>query len=179
LPRNKAAAFPITAAYIEFLHDKGIAVTWPGVEPVQSNDVLDRNLLESAPQQPFQSGFGVDLYPTIYDKAACLFFSIVANHIFTNGNKRTGVLALDQFLLANSIYLLLDNDEIRELAEWTAKYRERGDDHKGVLREIENRISHNSVRFANMRDSSPEGGRKLMRLRRIIRHNFLNDPSRP
>ena len=59
-------------------------------------DCIDLNLLESAAEQPFQAGFGMDFYPTIYDKAACLFFSIAGGHICTNGNKRTGVLALDQ-----------------------------------------------------------------------------------
>jgi death on curing protein len=56
--------------------------------------------LESAAEQPFQAGFGVEFYPTIYDKASCLFFSIAGGHIFSNGNKRASVLALDQFLLS-------------------------------------------------------------------------------
>jgi prophage maintenance system killer protein len=101
LPRSKKQ-FPLTAQYIEDIHDQGIAIAFPGLEPVHPHDCLDRNLLESAAEQPFQGGFGVDyFYPTIYDKAACLFFSIAGGHIFGNGNKRTGVLALDQFLWAN------------------------------------------------------------------------------
>jgi prophage maintenance system killer protein len=93
LPKSKL--FKLTPAYLEFLHDRGIAVFWPGVEPVASYDCLDLNLLESATEQPFQAGFDVEFYPTIYDKAACLFFSIAGGHIFTNGNKRTAVLALN------------------------------------------------------------------------------------
>jgi death-on-curing protein len=82
---------------------------WPGTEPVYPHDCLDQNLLASAAVQPFQSGFGMDFYPTVSDKAACLFFSLAGGHIFSNGNKRTAVLALDQFLIANSIYLVLSN----------------------------------------------------------------------
>jgi hypothetical protein len=67
LPRNKI--FRLTAAYIESLHDDGIAFFWPGVQPVPSSDCIDLNLLESAAEQPFQAGFGQEFYPTIFDKA--------------------------------------------------------------------------------------------------------------
>ena len=59
-------------------------MSFPGVEPVYEDEPLNENLLESAAEQPFQGGFGVDYYPTIYDKAACLFFSIAGGHIFYN-----------------------------------------------------------------------------------------------
>jgi death-on-curing protein len=120
--------FRFNSTFTEFLHDEGIALNFPGLEPVHENEVIERNLLESAVEQPFQGGYGQDFYPTIYDKAACLFFSIAGGHIFTNGNKRTAVLALDQFLLANSVYLLVPNLEMEQLAKDTASYRARGED---------------------------------------------------
>lgn len=45
--------------------------------------------------------FGMPLYPTIADKAALYCFNIIGNHIFTDGNKRTGLGAASQFLGLN------------------------------------------------------------------------------
>lgn len=45
--------------------------------------------------------FGAPLYPTIPDKAALYCFNIIGNHIFTDGNKRTGLAAALQFLGLN------------------------------------------------------------------------------
>jgi prophage maintenance system killer protein len=174
LPRSEI--FRLTAAYIESLHDDGIAFYWPGVQPVGAFDCLDLNLLESSAEQPFQAGFGVDFYPTIYAKAACLFFSIAGGHIFTNGNKRTGVLALDQFLSANSIYLFLSNRQIRHDAEKTASYRTRGENHKTVIAKLSRRIEENSIPFSVVRSFDQPMYREMLVVRRIIRNNELNRP---
>lgn len=45
--------------------------------------------------------FGEPLYPTIPDKAAIYCFNIIGNHIFTDGNKRTGLEAALAFLKLN------------------------------------------------------------------------------
>lgn len=170
MPRSKKQR-PLTAQYIEDIHDQGIAIAFPGVEPVQSNDCLNRNLLESAAEQPFQGGFGVDFfYPTVYDKAACLFFSIAGGHIFGNGNKRTAVLALDQFLWANSIYLLLPNKDIYDLAIWTATYRTRNEQPEDVRRRIAQLIEANSVEFGIIRRTDMKFYRRLLKVRKIIRN---------
>nr|WP_230843851.1 type II toxin-antitoxin system death-on-curing family toxin [Gloeobacter morelensis] len=43
---------------------------------------------------------GQDLYPTMADKAA-LGFSLIQNHPFIDGNKRTGHAAMEVFLVLN------------------------------------------------------------------------------
>ena len=58
--------------------------------------------LESALAQPRMTFDGQDLYPTIADKAAALGFSIIQNHPFIDGNKRTGHAAIEIFLILNS-----------------------------------------------------------------------------
>jgi death-on-curing family protein len=166
-------AFRFNASFIEFLHDEGIALSFPGLEPVYKNDVLDRNLLESAVQQPFQGGFGQDFYPTIYDKAACLFFSIAGGHIFSNGNKRTGVLALDQFLLANSVYLLLSNEDMEQLAKRTASHRERKEDHKQVKQHISDVITAESIEFRALRKLNVTAYRRNLRFKKNLREFVL------
>jgi death-on-curing protein len=47
------------------------------------------------------TAFGEELYPTIYDKAGLYMFNIVSNHIFQDGNKRTGLQTAMIFLLQN------------------------------------------------------------------------------
>ncbi|MGA3319191.1 MAG: type II toxin-antitoxin system death-on-curing family toxin [Candidatus Korobacteraceae bacterium] len=174
MPINKP--FRLTAAFIEGLHDEGIAITWPGTEPVEEYECLDLNLLESAAKQAFQAGFGVEFYPTIYDKAACLFFLIAGGHIFRNGNKRTAVLALDQFLTANSYYLFMSNPAVKKLAEDTAEYRLRFGDHKSAMAEIAKKIKDNSFPFRLARIANPSVYRHLHKLKRLIREDPLNHP---
>jgi death on curing protein len=55
--------------------------------------------LESALAQPRMTFSGEDLYPTIAEKAAALGFSLIMNHPFVDGNKRTGHAAMEVFLL--------------------------------------------------------------------------------
>lgn len=147
------------------------------MEPVQEYERLDLNLLESAVQQPFQAGFGVEFYPTIYDKAACLFFSIAAGHIFRNGNKRTAVLALDQFLYANAHYLFLSNDAIKKMAEQTAQYRLLGKNHKDVIAAISKTVEANSFPFKAVRLRNPKAYRSLHKVKRMIHTDPLNSPN--
>ena len=71
-------------------------------------------LLASAVNAPFQSVFGQDAYPTVYEKAARLAFGIINNHAFIDGNKRAGIHAMELFLLINDIYL--DNTNVADIA---------------------------------------------------------------
>jgi death-on-curing protein len=43
--------------------------------------------------RPFQTAFGEPLYRVPYERAAALFHSIICNHPFVDGNKRTGTIA--------------------------------------------------------------------------------------
>jgi len=49
--------------------------------------------------------FGEQLYPTIFDKAGVYFYNIIANHVFSDGNKRTGLEAGLIFLKINGYQL--------------------------------------------------------------------------
>ena len=72
--------------------------------------IHDMNLLQSAVNAPFQSFAGVDLYPTVFDKAARLCFGLAKNHPFNDGNKRTAVHSMLVYLYVNDI--LLDYDQL-------------------------------------------------------------------
>jgi len=49
--------------------------------------------------------FGEEMYPTIESKAALYLYNITENQIFSDGNKRTGLISLDVFLNKNGFQL--------------------------------------------------------------------------
>ena len=73
--------------------------------------IRDMGLLESAIAQPRMTFGGEDLYPSLLDKAAALGFSIIMNHPFVDGNKRTGHAATETFLVLNGLEINASVDE--------------------------------------------------------------------
>ncbi len=69
--------------------------------------VRDFGLLESAIAQPQMAFGGDDLYSSLTEKSAALGFSIIMNHPFVDGNKRTGHAAVETFLVMNGWKLML------------------------------------------------------------------------
>ena len=65
--------------------------------------ILNLGSLESAVAQPRMTFAGSDLYPTIVDKASALGYSLIKNHPFMDGNKRTGHAAMEVFLVLNGL----------------------------------------------------------------------------
>jgi len=76
-----------------------------------ADGVRDMAALDSAVVQPQMSFGGVELYPTIADKAAALAFALVMNHPFVDGNKRVGVVAMDAFLVLNGHEIIASVEE--------------------------------------------------------------------
>ena len=147
----------------------------PGDEPVGPHEPRDQGLLASAVARPFQSAFGEEPYKTIFEKGAVLFHSLIANHPFHNGNKRTAVLALDHFLLANGWCLILDDrSEMYSLAKETASYRERGISHNDILKHIIQVFEQKTLSFRRLRKTP--GAAQLYRVIRASRHWIRNHP---
>jgi death on curing protein len=65
--------------------------------------IRDIGLLESAIAQPRMSFGDQELYPEAVEKAVALGFSIIMNHPFVDGNKRTGHAAIETFLVLNGL----------------------------------------------------------------------------
>ena len=70
--------------------------------------IHDQGLLESAVNTPFQTFGGVDLYPSIFDKAARLCYGLAKDHPFRDGNKRTALHSMLVYLGVHDIYLNYD-----------------------------------------------------------------------
>ncbi|HEY1040771.1 MAG TPA: type II toxin-antitoxin system death-on-curing family toxin [Bacteroidia bacterium] len=76
-----------------------------------SQGVRDLALLESAIGRPFATFDGVELYGGPVEKAAALLESILINHPFIDGNKRTGYTLARLVLLSEGYDLKASQDE--------------------------------------------------------------------
>ena len=76
-----------------------------------SNGVRDVSLLVSAINRPFGGTENSEFYPTIPEKAGALIESLVKNHPFIDGNKRTGYVIMRLFLMQNSFDLEATQDD--------------------------------------------------------------------
>ncbi len=75
-----------------------------------SKGVRDRELLDSALNRPYQTFDGKELYPTPIEKAAAILESVVKNHPFTDGNKRTGYVLARLHLMNKQIDIKADQE---------------------------------------------------------------------
>lgn len=101
-----------------------------------SHGIRDVTLLQSALARPMATFDKNDLYPDIFSKAAALMHSVIKNHPFVDGNKRTAVTTASLFLLRNGYCLRSSNKELErftlkvtakdvelhEIAKWFKRY---------------------------------------------------------
>ena len=76
-----------------------------------SSGIRDVELPESAVARTFQTFRSEYLYASVFDKSAALLESIVENHPFVDGNKRTGFLAAFVFLRKHNIKLTASEND--------------------------------------------------------------------
>ncbi|MFN8843264.1 MAG: type II toxin-antitoxin system death-on-curing family toxin [Chryseotalea sp.] len=73
--------------------------------------IRDKGLLESSISRPFQTFDGQELYPHVFDKAAAIFESLITNHPFIDGNKRTAYVLMRLFLKNNQFDIYANEEE--------------------------------------------------------------------
>lgn len=73
--------------------------------------IRDRGTLESAIHRPYQTFDGKELYPNPIDKASAIFESIISNHPFIDGNKRTAYVLMRLILKEGNLTISLGQDE--------------------------------------------------------------------
>ena len=99
-----------------------------GDEPIPDFGTRYHGILESCLATVFQTFDGKDLYPTLIDKAAMLFYLMTKNHPFFNGNKRIALTTLLVFLTMNNKWLDVQPEPLFqisiEVAASNPKYRE-------------------------------------------------------
>ncbi len=72
-----------------------------GGQFIEPENLLNPGPLEYLIEAIESSMFGEELYPTIYAKGAIYMYNIISNHIFSDGNKRTGLGAAMTFFTLN------------------------------------------------------------------------------
>ena len=96
----------LTAEQVLFIHARLIAET--GGE----HGILDLGLFQSAVARPQATFDGQDLYPNLFLKAAALLESLIGNHAFIDGNKRTAITSAGLFLNLNGYRLKANNQQL-------------------------------------------------------------------
>ncbi|MCE5240136.1 type II toxin-antitoxin system death-on-curing family toxin [bacterium] len=69
--------------------------------------------VETAVQRPLTAFGGVELFPTVFAKAAAIAHSIATTHPFADGNKRTALFCAAA-VLAQAGMVLIADDEVLE-----------------------------------------------------------------
>jgi len=76
-----------------------------------SHGLRDESSLNSAINRPFATFDQQELYPEPVDKAAAILESIVTNHPFIDGNKRTGYVLARLLLLKSGLDIKATHEE--------------------------------------------------------------------
>ncbi len=101
--------------------------------------IRDFTLIHSAIERPKATFAGKNLYPTIWLQVAAVIQSLIRNHPFNDGNKRTGYFSTLRFLNLNGYDLKVSDKDIidftlsidverppiEEIAEWFQKYAKK------------------------------------------------------
>jgi len=100
----------LTAEQILFIHYRLVSETGG------KHGLRDLGLLESAVARTRQTFGNEELYPDIFEKAAALMESLVNNHPFIDGNKRTRIACTVLFLRQNGLTFSAKNSELEKFA---------------------------------------------------------------
>jgi len=94
-------------------------MTWD--EPIPEFGSRFPNILESCLATPFQTFNRKSLYGGLIEKASILFYLMVKNHPFKNGNKRIATTTLLLFLSKNNKWVTVDPAQLYRFAKWVAE----------------------------------------------------------
>ncbi len=111
----------ITILDVEYTAHRLARETMIWSEPIPDFSTRYSNALERCIEQPFQSFGGKQLYPGLNKKASILFYLMIKNHPFKNGNKRIAMTTLFYFLYKNKRWMRVDNQELYNFAKWVAE----------------------------------------------------------
>lgn len=114
-------------------------------EPIPDYATRDNNLLESALASPKQAIYQKLLYPTLPKQATILFYSLIKNHPFKNGNKRIAVMSLLAFLGLNKKWISMDSIDLYSLAYYISNSDTKEKDK--TLKMIEKTIKKHLIEF--------------------------------
>jgi death-on-curing protein len=110
----------ITIVEIEYLAFRLAKETLSFNEPIPEFGTRFPNTLESCMAVPFQTFSGKSLYKGLISKASILFYLMIKNHPFLNGNKRIAMTTMFVFLHLNEKWIRVDTQELYNFTVWVA-----------------------------------------------------------
>jgi len=135
----------ITIRDIEYISHRMASEMVDYNEPIPDFSTRFPNILESCLATPFMSFGARDLYKTLVDKAAVLFYLMIKNHPFQNGNKRTAITTLIVFLASNEKWLDAADEDLYGFTVWIASSPAKSKDE--AIKAIEEFISSRMVDY--------------------------------
>ena len=111
----------VTILDVEYVAHRLAQETMRWTEPIPDFSTRYTNALERCIDQPYQTFGGKQLYPGLIKKASILFYLMIKNHPFQNGNKRIAMATLFYFLYKNKKWIKVDNQELYNFAKWVAE----------------------------------------------------------
>lgn len=147
-------------------------------EPISPAGVSSENLLEAAAQRPHTSLGDNHKYPTVEMASAALVHSLVHDHPFHNGNKRTALVAMLVFLDENGVMLTCDEDLLFEFVLQVAKHKIVDQHHRRYFADREVIEMAHWVRRNTRLVEKGDRSIPFRRLRQIL-HDYdcmINDP---
>jgi death on curing protein len=90
-------------------HNDLQALSYSGIE----KGIQKRGLLESIAKRPNQKYYNHEQFADIYSKCASLIEAIIQWHPFTDGNKRTALVAAHMYMNKNNHYIVTPFDSAR------------------------------------------------------------------
>jgi len=111
----------ITLKEVEFLAFRLAQENMPYDEPIPDFSTRFPNILESCVAMPFMKFDGKYLYKTLEAKASILFYLMIKNHPFQNGNKRIAMTTLFVFLHENNKWIKVNNQNLYNFTVWIAQ----------------------------------------------------------
>src|SRR3989338_11156467 len=113
----------ISIAEIEFIAFRLAETFMTWSEPIPDFGSRFPNILESCLNQPFVQFSQKDLYRGLVGKGSILFYLLIKNHPFKNGNKRIAIMCLLYFLHKNERWINISNDRLYRFAKHVAGSR--------------------------------------------------------
>jgi death-on-curing family protein len=111
----------ITVKEVEYIAFRVAQTQLSFDEPIPDFSTRFPNTLESCLATPFQSFSGKNLYRGLTAKAGILFYLMIKNHPFQNGNKRIAITTLFVFLYMNGKWIKADTQELYNFTVWVAQ----------------------------------------------------------
>ena len=90
-------------------------------EPIPEFSTRYPNILESCLYTPFQTYNKKNLYKGLIAQASIMFYLMIKNHPFQNGNKRIAMTSLFVLLSKNDRWLKADTQELYNFTMWVAQ----------------------------------------------------------